>query len=105
MAVTQAMQEAIWMQGLLDDLGVEQNFIEVHCDSMSAIYLATNPVHHTRTKHIDIRYHFVWDLIEEGNVLLKKVATKDNSADMLTKVVPVPKFTYCRELVNISSVH
>ena len=98
MAITEAMKETIRMQGLLDDLR------EVHCDRMSAIYLATNPVHHARTKRIDVHYHFIWELIEEGNILLKKVATKDNSAGMLTKVVPVPKFTHCTELVNISSI-
>ena len=52
MAVTEAMK-TIWMQGLLDDLGVEQDFMEVHCDDMSAIYLASNLVHHARTEHID----------------------------------------------------
>jgi len=63
-AITEAIKEAIWMQDLLDYLGVEQDFMEVHCDSMSAIYLATNLVHHACTKCIDVRYHFVRALIK-----------------------------------------
>ncbi|KAK8934286.1 hypothetical protein KSP39_PZI015019 [Platanthera zijinensis] len=100
MALTEAMKEAIWMQGLLDDLGVEQEHLTVHCDSQSAIFLATNPVHHARTKHIDVRYHFVRDLIEKGDILLQKIDTKDNPADMMTKVLPVQKFNCCKTLVN-----
>ena len=60
------MKEKIWIQGLFDDLGVEQDFMEVHCDSMSAIYLATNLFHRARIKHIDVRYHFVQELIKKA---------------------------------------
>ena len=63
-AVADAIKEAIWIQDLLDYLRVEHDFMEVHNDSMSAIYLATNPVHHARTKCIDVRYHFVRALIK-----------------------------------------
>jgi len=59
MALTEALKEAIWLQGLMDDLEIEQDFLLVHCDSVSAIYLAKNQVYHTRTKHIDFKYHFV----------------------------------------------
>jgi len=49
MAMTEAMKEAIWLQGLLDDLGIEQDLLKINCDSMSAIYLAKNQVYHART--------------------------------------------------------
>ena len=52
MAMTEAMKEAIWLQGLLDDLGIDQNLLKINYDSMSAIYLAKNQVYHIRTKHI-----------------------------------------------------
>ncbi|CAL9007073.1 unnamed protein product, partial [Prunus brigantina] len=87
MAVTEAIKEAIWLQGLLDDLGVQQDHVDVHCDSQSAIYLAKNQVHHARTKHIDVRFHFVREIIDEGDILLQKIGTADNPADMLTKPV------------------
>ena len=101
MAMTEAIKEAIWLQGLLDDLGVDQDHLSVHCDSMSAIFLAKNQVHHSRTKHIDVRYHFVREIIEEGDILLEKIDTKENPADMLTKVVSGIKFNHCMNLINI----
>lgn len=104
MAVTEAFKEAIWLQGLLDDLGVVQEQIPVHCDSMSAIYLAKNQVHHARTKHIDVRFHFVREIIEEGDILLVKIDTKENPADMLTKVVSGVKFKHCLDLIQILHV-
>ena len=101
MAVTEAVKEAIWLRGLLEELGISQRSVTIHCDSMSAIYLAKNQVFHARTKHIDVRYHFVRDVLEDGDVEIVKVHTKDNPADMLTKVVPSNKFDHCRNLLNI----
>ncbi|KAM7486008.1 hypothetical protein LguiA_002017 [Lonicera macranthoides] len=75
--------------------------VDVHCDSQSAIHLAKNQVHHGRTKHIDVRFHFIREIIENGEVILKKIDTKDNPADMMTKVVPTTKFEHCSTLVNI----
>ena len=74
------------------------------CDSHSAIHLAKNQVYHARTKHIDVRYHFVREIIEEGVVLVQKIKTDDNPADMLTKVVTTIKFNHCLDLINISKV-
>ncbi|XP_058202223.1 secreted RxLR effector protein 161-like [Rhododendron vialii] len=104
MAVTEAIKEAIWLQGLIGDLGAKQEHINVYCDSQSAIHLAKNQVHHTRTKHIDVRFHFVREILEEGDILLEKIATADNPADMLTKVVTGIKFNHCLDLINISPV-
>ncbi|KAH9679290.1 retrovirus-related pol polyprotein from transposon TNT 1-94-like protein [Citrus sinensis] len=85
MAATKAVKEAIWLKGLLGDLGVIQENITVFCDNQSAIFLAKNQTYHTRTKHIDVKYHYVRDIIESGVVLLRKIDTKDNPSDMLTK--------------------
>ena len=57
------------------------------CDSMSVIHLAKNQVYHARTKHIDVKYHFVWDVLEDGYIEVKKIRIKDNLTDMFTKVV------------------
>ncbi|KAH9679295.1 retrovirus-related pol polyprotein from transposon TNT 1-94-like protein [Citrus sinensis] len=86
MAATKAVKEAIWLKGLLGDLGVIQENITVFCDNQSAIFLAKNQTYHTRTKHIDVKYHYVRDIIESGVVLLRKIDTKDNPSDMLTKL-------------------
>ena len=101
MAAGEAMKEAIWMHGLITDLGLHQKQAEVHCDCKSAIHLAKNQVHHARTKHIDIQFHFVREIIDMGTVLLVKIGTADNPADMLTKVVGSVKFQHCLNFANI----
>ena len=97
-------EEAIWLQGLLDDLGVEQDLLKINCYSMSAIYLARNQVYHARTKHIDVRYHFVREILEEGDIELLKIHTSENPADMLTKVVSGVKFAHCKALLHVLQV-
>ncbi|KAG8479822.1 hypothetical protein CXB51_029312 [Gossypium anomalum] len=101
MAVTKAVKDAIWLNGLLEDLGVVQSHISLYCDSQSAIHLAKNQVYHSRTKHIDVRYHFVREVFEKGKILLQKIPTADNPADMMTKVVTTIKFNHCLNLINI----
>jgi len=66
---------------------------------MSAIYLAKNQVYHVRTKHIDVKYHFVWDVFEDGDIEVKKIQTKDNPTNMLTKVIFGVKFNYYKNLL------
>ena len=104
MAITEAVKEEIWLQGLLDDLGVGQKQVTVFCDSQSAIHLAKNQVYHARTKHIDVRYHFVQEIIKEGGVLVQKIKTGNNPAYMLIKVVTAIKFNHCLDLINIANV-
>ncbi|KAH9793742.1 Integrase catalytic domain-containing protein [Citrus sinensis] len=101
MAATEAVKEAIWLKSLLSDLGVIQENIAVFCDNQSAIFLAKNQIYHARTKHIDVKYHYVREIIECGNVLLKKIDTKDNPLDMLTKVVSGVNFQHCLKLIQI----
>lgn len=55
-------------------------------------------------KHIDVRYHFIREFIEDGHILLKKIATKDNPMNMLNKVVPVSKFSHYKNVTHIFSV-
>ena len=56
------------MRGPLREIGRLKNGVHVFCDSQSAIHLATNPVYHSKTKHIDVKYHFVRQTISEGGV-------------------------------------
>ncbi|KAH9717217.1 hypothetical protein KPL71_021741 [Citrus sinensis] len=81
MAAIKAVKETIWLKGLLGDLGVIQENIVVFCDNQSAIFLTKNQTYH----YIDVKYHYVREIIEGGFVLLRKINTKDNSSDMLTK--------------------
>lgn len=76
----------MWIRGLISELGIEQKTIEVFCDSYSAFQLCKNQVFHKRTKHIDVRLHFIRDIIEDGVVrVVMKIHTSENPADMLTK--------------------
>ena len=74
------------------------------CDSQSAIHLAKNQVYHAQTKHIDVRYQFVREIIEEGGILIQKIKIDDNPVDMLIKVVTTIKFNHCLDLINIVKV-
>jgi hypothetical protein len=88
MAVCAAVQEAIHMRSLLRDLGCQQDQPTIIFeDNQGCIALSENPVHHKRTKHIEIRYHFTRERVESGEVVLKYVATEHQLADMLTKAL------------------
>eukprot|EP00253_Pinus_taeda_P026673 PITA_26673 len=87
MTATRASKEAVWLQRLCSSMGLGQGAIRIDCDNQSAIFLAKNPAHHSKTKHIDVQYHFVRDMIEVKKVLLVKVDTLKNIVDALTKSV------------------
>ena len=78
--------------------------MKINCDNMSAIYLVKNQVYHARMKHIDVRFHFVREILDKGDIELQKIHTKENLADMLTKVVSGVKFAHCKELLHILPV-
>ena len=66
MAVAEAAKEAMWLAGLVKELGIQQGGVQLHCDSQSAIILAKNQVYHARTKHIDVRFHKIRELVSSG---------------------------------------
>ena len=63
-----AFKEAIWLQRKLNEIQMLQGEVTVYSDSQSAIYLSKNPVYHERTKHVDVKYHFIRDQIAKGIV-------------------------------------
>lgn len=103
MAITEAFKEAKWLGGLVREFGLNYGAPEVHSDSQSAIHLSKNQnVFHRRTKHIDVKYHYIRTTIAKGKVVLKKVGTADNPSDMLTKPLQISKFKHCLDLVGVS---
>ena len=100
-ALTEAVKEAMWLRGITADFGLVQESLTIFCDSNGAICLAKHQVFHERTKHIDIRLHFIRDVIEGGEIKVTKVGTEDNAADVLTKALPVSKFRHCLKLVGV----
>ena len=99
--VSEACKEDIWLGRLVADLGIKLEMPELHCDSQSAIELAKNPVSHAKTKHIDVKYHFIKEVLEEKQLQLVKVHTKENPIDLLTKGLPGESFVHCHELLGI----
>ncbi|CAA0816671.1 cysteine-rich RLK (RECEPTOR-like protein kinase) 8 [Striga hermonthica] len=84
-AVTEAAKELVWLQNFLNELGRPQEDVALYSDSQSAIHLAKNPAFHSRMKHIEVKYHFIWQLLEKKMLQLKKIRGDRNPADMLTK--------------------
>jgi hypothetical protein len=103
MASTRACQEAVWLKRLCSDVGYDAGKITIFCDSRSAICLAKNPTFHARTKHIDIQYHFVRDMVEDGKVNLENVGTLENVADALTKPTDTTKFRWCTNSMGLGA--
>eukprot|EP00253_Pinus_taeda_P022017 PITA_22017 len=101
MASTHASKEVFWLHRLCSSVGLVQRAIRIECDSQSAIFLAKNPAYHSKTKNIDVQYHFVRDMIEEKKVLLVNVDTLKNVAYALTKSMSIEKFSWCREIMGI----
>ena len=69
--------QLLWMQKLLHDYGICQEHLTIYCDNTSAINICKNLVQHSRTKHIEIRYHFIKELVEDGILNLEFIHTDD----------------------------
>ena len=96
-AAASCCSQALWMQTQLRDYGYTLDKIPILCDSKSAIAISANPVQHSKTKHIDIRYHFLKHHVEEGNVEMYFVSTEFQLADLFTKALDEKRFNF---LVN-----
>jgi len=100
MAAGAAVQEMLWVRSLLREMGFEQDGASVLlCDNQAAMAMAANDVHHARTKHIDIRHHFIREHVAAGTVRLEYVASADQQADILTKPLGRVLFAKLRERV------
>ncbi|WVZ89077.1 LOW QUALITY PROTEIN: hypothetical protein U9M48_035533 [Paspalum notatum var. saurae] len=86
--------QLLYMKQTLKDYGVELSRIPLLCDNESPVKLTNNPVQHSRTKHIDIRHHFIGDHVTKGDILLRNVGTKEQLADIFTK--PLDESNFCR---------
>jgi ATP-binding cassette subfamily B (MDR/TAP) protein 1 len=87
MAIAEACKEFAWLKGLCAELCGDDSLVNLFCDSQSAIYLTKDHVFHERTKHIDVKYHYVRDEVAQGKLKVYKISTHDNPADMMTKPV------------------
>nr|GFB64011.1 retrovirus-related Pol polyprotein from transposon TNT 1-94 [Tanacetum cinerariifolium] len=86
--------QVLWMRTQLIDYGFHFDKIPLYCDSKAAIAIWCNPVQHSRTKHIDVYYHFIKEKVKKGIVELFFVETEYQLADLFTKALPVERFQY-----------
>ena len=84
-ATAACCSQLLWLKQKLEDFQIKLPTIEIKCDNTSAINVSKNPVHHSRTKHIDVRHHFLRDRVEKGNVMLTHVRSEDQVADIFTR--------------------
>lgn len=75
--------------------------VTIHCDSQSALALSKNPTFHDRTKHTNVKYHFIRDVVQEGGVKLVKISTTHNPVDMMTKSLPASRLNYLCEILKL----
>jgi hypothetical protein len=93
-AATEASKELLWLKRFVIELGFDQGKYVLFCDSQSAIHLCKNASLHFKSKHIDVRYHWIQDVLYAKELYLEKVHTDDNGADMLTKVMTKGKLRH-----------
>jgi hypothetical protein len=103
-ALAEAVKEALWLLRWLQEVGFDIPSILINMDNMGAIQFAENAQFSQRTKHIDIRHHFIRDYIERGIIKLSHVALEDNIADILTKGLDRIKYVKLREGLGVTGM-
>ncbi len=104
-AATSAAKEALWLRSLITELfGTNLDATTLFSDNQSAIALTKDHQYHARTKHIDIRFHFIRWIIEEGSLRLVFCPTADMVADALTKALPSPKVKHFAAELGLVSI-
>ena len=93
--------QILWIKSTLLDFGISSQCIPIKCDNTSAINLTKNPIQHSRTKHIDVKHHFIRELIANKEVQLEFISTKDQLADIFTKPLSIDQFEALRTKLGI----
>ena len=101
-AATSCVCQAIWLKRILEQLHFKRREpIAILCDNNSAIKLSKNPVLHGRSKHIDVKFHFLRDLTKAGTIKLIYCRSEDQLADIFTKPLKLPSFLKLREFLGV----
>jgi hypothetical protein len=102
-AMSGCCAQILWMRSQLTDYGLGFNKVPMYCDNKSAIALCCNSVQHSRSKHIDIRYHFIKEQVENGVIELYFVQTMFQLADILTKALPRDRIEFLVDKLGMKS--
>ena len=97
--------EVVWLRKILFDLfDLHMDATCIHCDNQSCMKLSENLVFHDKLKHIEIKYHYIRDMVQREAVKLQYVATEDQIVDVLTKPLARVKFEYFREKLGVLEI-
>ena len=94
--------QLLWMQKLLLDYGICQEHLTIYYDNTSAINISKNLVQHFRTKHIEIRHHFIREFVKDGTLTLEFIHTDDQKVDLFTKPLDRKRFEFLRQNIVVS---
>ena len=101
-AASESSKEAVWNRRLLEEIGFgSKTPTTIFCDNQSAIALVHNPVFHQKTKHMEVKYYFIHDLQEKGEINMEYIDTANQWADIFTKPLPGPRFEMLREKIGV----
>jgi len=104
-ALADTAAELQWLQFLAAELGLHlSQSPTLWCDNIGATYLSSNPVFHARTKHIEIDFHFVRDLVSQKKLNVNFVSSRDQLADLLTKPLSVARFILLCSNLNVRNL-
>ena len=103
-AVDSCCAQVLWMKQQLEDFGISMEHIPIKCDNTSAICLTKNFIQHSRTKHIEIRHHFIRDHVQKGDIMLESVDTLHQIADIFTKHFDQDRFCTLRGELGMMNV-
>ena len=94
---TEVAKELLWMQKLLQELSLSQEKYVLYCHIQSAIHLSKNSTYHSKSKHTDVRYHWICDALEMKQFSLEKIHTNENGSNKMTNALPTEKLSTCRK--------
>ena len=101
MAMSDCSRQVTWLQTLLTELGYPLKSIPICGDNQGSVFIASNPITERRSKHIDIRYHYIREKVENGTISVQFLPGIDNPADMFTKPLGKIKFSKFREHLGL----
>ena len=102
-AASDATKEAVWLRKLISGLfGNRLETTVINCDNQGCIKLTENPVFHDKSKHIEMKYHYIRGMVQKGVIKLQYVATDMQVADILTKPLPLKNFARFRGMIGVA---
>lgn len=97
--------QCVWLRRILEKLGFEEKMeTTIMCDNSSAIQLSKNPVFHGKSKHIEVRFHYLRDLVSQGIVKMSHCSTENQAADIFTKPLKLEQFEKLRRMLGVTDI-